>query len=101
MAQMNVEREALLKQITILDFMAVDLQLYLNTHPQDTEALDMYNECTQNARTAKQRYEQQFGPLTGFRSEGQSGWTWMDEPWPWQAAFNFSLTEGGHNHVGI
>lgn len=28
-------RNELLKQLTALDFMAVDLQLYLDTHPND------------------------------------------------------------------
>ena len=90
---MSAGREALLKQITILDFMAVDLQLYLNTHPTDKDALEMYNDCIDNARAAKKVYEQQFGPLTGFRSDAPDGWTWSDEPWPWQAEFNFSMTD--------
>ena len=89
---MNKEREALLKQLTILDFTSTDLQLYLNTHPQDSEALEMYNDCTENAFNVRKTYEQQYGPLMGFRSEGQTDWTWFNEPWPWQAEFNFSLT---------
>ncbi|MDR0273595.1 MAG: spore coat protein CotJB [Clostridiales bacterium] len=96
---MNADREALLKQVTALDFAAVDLQLYLNTHPHDTDALEMYNDCTENARRARKTYEQQFGPLTGFRSEGQTDWSWENEPWPWQAEFNFS--PGGHHNVGL
>ena len=92
---MNTERDALLKQLTILDFTAVDLQLFLNTHPQNTEALEMYNDCIENADKVRKTYEQQFGPLTGFRSEGQTDWSWSHQPWPWQAEYNFSLTQGG------
>ena len=34
-----MNREELLSSLTQLDFMAVDLGLYLNTHPDDTEAI--------------------------------------------------------------
>ena len=91
-----LNREALLKQLTQLDFMALDLQLYLNTHPSDMEALEMYNDCIQGAQAAREKYEAEFGPLTAFRSEGQKsdgtdGWAWIDCPWPWQAEANFSI----------
>jgi spore coat protein JB len=98
---MTPEREALLRQITILDFTTVDLQLYLNTHPQDKEALEMYNSAAQESQAAKNIYEQQFGPLTGFRSEGGTSWSWINEPWPWQEEYNFSLIKGGLSHVGV
>ncbi len=39
-----MNREELLSSLTQLDFMAVDLGLYLNTHPDDTEAIDAYNQ---------------------------------------------------------
>ena len=86
-----MEKDALLKQITVLDFMAVDLHLFLNTHPDDVEALNMYNDVIANADKARQCYEQQYGPLTAYRSKGWEGWTWKDCPWPWQSKFNFEL----------
>ena len=91
-----LNREELLKKLTQLDFMALDLQLYLNTHPQDTEALEMYNDCIQGAQATREKYEANFGPLTAFRSEGQTcdetgGWAWVNCPWPWQSAANFSM----------
>ena len=95
--QTMLNREALLKQLTMLDFTAVDLQLYLNTHPTDSQALEMYNDCVTASQAVRERYESEFGPLTGFRSEGQTSgdgcWAWNDCPWPWQAAFNFSMND--------
>ena len=90
-----MNRDALLREITILDFTAVDLGLYLNTHPEDSEALEMYNDCIRSSKAARGEYEQQFGPLTGARSEAQSGaWTWKDNPWPWTEEFNFVISGG-------
>jgi len=87
-----LDREALLRQITILDFMALDLHLYLNTHPDDNEALEMYNDCITNGDKARHQFEEDFGPLTAFRSDGQAGWTWNRCPWPWQEGFNFEFS---------
>lgn len=98
-------RDELLKQLTMLDFMALDLHLYLNTHPTDIDALEMYNDCVAGANVAREKYESEFGPLTAFRSEGcinaehtgeydeTGSWAWANCQWPWQADFNFSLNE--------
>lgn len=90
---MQTMRNELLKKMTMLDFMALDLQLYLNTHPTDCQALEMYNDCVTNSQIVKEKYEAEFGPLTSFRSEGQEDWAWNDCPWPWQAEFNFSFND--------
>lgn len=85
-----MERAALLKQLTILDFMAVDLGLYLNTHPHDAEALKMYNDVIESQCQARRQYEAQVSPLASFCSKGEHGWTWKNCPWPWQACFNYA-----------
>ena len=86
-------RDTLLREITILDFMALDLQLFLNTNPENSEALTMYNDCTARSQELKLQYEADYGPLTSFRSKGQHGWKWSSEPWPWEEQFNFELAE--------
>ena len=88
-----MEKENLLRQLTVLDFAAIDLQLFLNTHPENTEALAMYNNCVEHSREVRKVYEQQFGPLTGFREQSPNEWTWQNKPWPWQ--------KGDTNHVGV
>ncbi|MCL2202849.1 MAG: spore coat protein CotJB [Defluviitaleaceae bacterium] len=79
-----MNRDTLLHKITALDFMAVDLQLFLNTNPHNREALEIYNDTVAKATAARRQYEAQFGPLTGARDPSGPGWPWMDEPWPWQ-----------------
>jgi len=90
-----MERDALLKHITCLDFMAVDLHLFLNTHMNDHEALSLYNKIVASSEKSKQLYESKFNPLVSFRSMGQRNWKWADEPWPWAAEYNFSLSGEG------
>ena len=84
----------------MLDFMALDLHLYLNTHPQDSDALALFSTTTAKAAAARDKYEAAFGPLTAGGTAPDTGWPWIDNPWPWQACYNFSL-ERGPDHVGI
>lgn len=88
-----MNREELLNSLTELDFMAVDLGLYLNTHPNDQEAIAAYNQVITAADTVRGKYEMLFGPLCSFRSYANNveNWQWKDNPWPWQSAFNYSL----------
>ena len=44
-----MDRENLLKRLTMLDFMAVDMQLFLDTHPDDTNAIAKYNSIIREA----------------------------------------------------
>jgi len=96
----DCEKKELLKKITMLDFTATDLGLFLNTHPCDARALACYNETVREADRCRVHYEADFGPLCGARSLGGDDWPWKDEPWPWQASFNFSLGEG-ETYVGL
>jgi len=44
------------------------------------------------AKELREQYEQQFGMLSSQFSTSKSPWQWIDDPWPWQANFNFNLT---------
>ena len=55
------DRDSLLKKLTELDFMAVDLQLYLNTHATDKEAIALYNKVIRAADTVRAKYEKEYG----------------------------------------
>ncbi|MDR1541503.1 MAG: spore coat protein CotJB [Clostridiales bacterium] len=80
-----MEKKVLLENIQTLDFMALDLHLYLNTHPRDFEALQMYNRVVASCDKCRSYYETTFGPLCSYRSAGLPNWTWSSEAWPWEA----------------
>ena len=42
-------RKELLKQVQEADFLALDLQLYLNTHPDCIKALEMYSSASKSS----------------------------------------------------
>ena len=75
----------LLLKIQELEFVAVDLNLYLDNHPQNKNAIADYNTVTKELNNIKKLYEAQNGPLSNFGcSESPYPWQWVNEPWPWQ-----------------
>ncbi len=89
---MNADK--LLKQLTMLDFMAVDLALYLDTHPDDKEIIGKYNAAVEEADKLRCLYEDKIGPIYSYRSLSDKNYfTWIDTPMPPSYCFNPSLSE--------
>lgn len=89
-----MDKDAILRELMALDFVAVDLQLYLDTHPDDAGALEEYNRTLQRADEYREQYQRLCGPLYSFRSPNIGGWMWYKDPWPWQYSANIDLPEG-------
>lgn len=82
------QQACMLKEIMSYGFTAIDLNLFLDTHPGDVKALTEYNCVTQTLGTLIAAYEQCYGPLTAAgHTPSQYPWQWIDEPWPWQIEF--------------
>ena len=80
-----MNRLELLEEIQATEFVLVELQLYLDTHPSDMEALKQFNEFSRSLDKLKAQFEGKFGPLLGFGfSQSRKTWQWINEPWPWQ-----------------
>lgn len=73
-------------ELQTVDFVLVDLNLYLDTHPNDTKALAQFQQFQKRKHNLVQQYEAAFGPLYGEGVSPVAGdkWTWRDAPWPWQ-----------------
>ena len=83
MTEMNPrERQLLLVQEA--GFMADDLQLFLDTHPDSQEAFGMLKEYLRREREARAEYESNYGPLTLQSMEGRSQYDWSCHIWPWE-----------------
>lgn len=76
----------LLNEIRAIEFMALELNLYLDINPHDHRALNEYNDYTRQLKELKYRFEKQFGPLINFGfSYSLHHWKWIESPWPWEA----------------
>lgn len=78
------DKKKLLKEVMEYDFTLQELILFLDTHPSDCAALDMYHDIQTKSKEAKARYEQYFGPLCSANVQDKDRWTWLAGPWPWE-----------------
>jgi spore coat protein JB len=75
----------LLKEIQAVDFVLVELNLYLDTHPYDYQAIQQYNDYVRKSMELKHSFQTLYGPLMHFgHSYAGTPWNWDDTPWPWQ-----------------
>ena len=80
--KMSRQQEMLL-QVQTLQFAALDIALYLDTHPNDPVALYRHKMYTEKLKEVKDAYEIQFGPMTIFSYESGDNWRYINSPWPW------------------
>ncbi|WP_168122311.1 spore coat protein CotJB [Paenibacillus sp. HB172176] len=83
--QMDDAYYKLLHDLQAVDFVLVELNLFLDTHPNDANALQQFNQYAALRARIAQQYEASYGPLMNFgHSMSGSPWQWNDTPWPWQ-----------------
>lgn len=74
-----------LHELQAIDFVLVELNLYLDTHPNDMSALQQFNHFVNLRKNAVQHFEANYGPLMHFgHSSSEAPWQWIESPWPWQ-----------------
>lgn len=69
-------------------FALIDIGLYLDSHPDDKNALDYFNKYQQINREVRCEYEETYGPITVSGVNTCDGWTWTQDPWPWEGGCN-------------
>ena len=79
-----MNRSELYRWVMALGFCAYDMLLYLDTHPDDAQALSYYNQCNELYNSAKKTYEERFEPLSAFGRQPLEDWDWNDGPMPWE-----------------
>ncbi len=81
--QMN--QQQLLQWLDMVSFAVVDVTEYLDTHPQDEEALKYFDHYQELRKTALKAYAEKYGPLTvDMVDAGCSTFSWADMPLPWE-----------------
>lgn len=79
-------RKEMLKWINEVSFAVIDVQLYLDTHPCDENALAYFHEYNKLRNQALREYAKYYGPLTVDTTLASCSdrWNWINDPWPWQ-----------------
>lgn len=76
------EKNEMREQIKQLNFAIIELGLYLDTHPDDNKALNLYKRYNRELKELKDKYQKIYGPLSIYFPCNK--WRWLEEPWPWE-----------------
>ena len=76
----------MMQKIQEIDFAIIDLNLFLDTHPNCKDALELFTKLAATSRSLKSDYQRKYGPLYAANSENSTPFAWVhdDYKWPWQ-----------------
>ena len=77
----------MLAELQTLGFVIQELALYLDTHRDDREALEVYRVYQEMYHKAMMDYQKNCRPLNHF-TPTDGDYAWLDDPWPWEYANN-------------
>ena len=77
-----------LVELMALDFAIDELGLYLTTHSDDQEALQLYWSYINLAKEGREKYQKKYGPLLQTDLTPDQGYAWLKDPWPWDEGGN-------------
>lgn len=79
-------QEALMQQIYESSFAVDDVALFLDTHPDNAEAMQYFRSANTMRQNALETYERQFGPLL-IDNVNANTWNWVTDKWPWEGGY--------------
>lgn len=78
------EMRQLMRDVQNVAFLVKEAQLFLDTHPDDAKALSYFDYYNKLLATLTAEYESKFGPITVYGVNVEDGWSWIEQPWPWE-----------------
>lgn len=82
------ERSRLLNDIGKAGFVLTELNLYLDTHPYDQQAMDTFRQYTALKNSLVKEFTEKFGPIVLNCVDMDSReWKWGTQDWPWEGGF--------------
>lgn len=79
------KKEELLFNILMYKFALTELNLFLDTHPNNNQMINLYKQYLNEEKRICNEYEKNYGPLTvDSLNLGNTSWDWIKSPWPWE-----------------
>ena len=83
------ERRKLLYEIGKIDFVLKELNLYLDTHVYDQQAMEKFRQYNMLKNKLVKEYTEKFGPLVlSFDDMDSREWKWATHDWPWEGGYH-------------
>ena len=77
-----------LSELQVLGFAIQELALYLDTHRDDQEALELYRNYQKLYDHCREEYLRSRGPMNHMQITKDNQYTWLNDPWPWEYCKN-------------
>lgn len=77
-----------LSELQVLGFAIQELALYLDTHRDDQEALELYRNYQKLYDHCREEYLRSRGPMNHMQITKDKQYTWLNDPWPWEYCKN-------------
>ena len=77
-----------LSELQVLGFAIQELALYLDTHREDQEALQVYQDYQKMYAHCRSEYLKKYGPLNHSQETDSGQYEWLNDPWPWEYCKN-------------
>ena len=76
-----------LVELQTMAFAIQELALYLDTHRDDKEAVELYQTYQKLYHDGMIAYTKKYGPLN-HKTPTDGPYKWLDDPWPWEYCAN-------------
>lgn len=73
-----------LSELQVLGFALHDLALYLDTHRDDKEALEVYRSYQKIYHKCMMEYNEQQAAMNHGMPSSRKEYDWLNDPWPWE-----------------
>jgi len=77
-----------LSELQVLGFAIQELALYLDTHRDDLEALQVYQDYQKLYAHCRSEYLKKHGPMNHYQETASGQYQWLNDPWPWEYCKN-------------
>ena len=75
-------------ELQTLSFAINELAMYLDTHPNDREALELYQAYQKLYHQGMMEFGDKYTPMTHCHPSRGDRYQWLSDPWPWEYAAN-------------
>ena len=80
----NNDKNRAMCNIYELGFALTEAMLYLDTHPDDKDAIEYYTDTKEKYKNALEKYSDYYGPIDMTNMTNENYWMWVATPMPWE-----------------
>lgn len=78
------DKEKMMRTVYANGFAADEARLFLDTHPEDPDAIAYFEKKVELYNRAVDQYQQKYGVIRPENGVNEGRWAWGLEPWPWE-----------------